>query len=175
MKSFEHLFEGLTIRRVLWVTVVAAAAAGAVVWLFINTYLDLLVTALCVGYTSMVLFTVAGNIRQSRVPREAMQILAIIAGSVLGTILAGLVKGRAFSTMFSERMWVSSGATASIGIENVVVNDATGTGAAGRPAEKWARPLRSVPGEKFAYDNAIVRKFIVATSVAGAPCGMIDL
>ena len=105
MKSFEHLFEGLTIRRVLWVTVVAAAAAGAVVWLFINTYLDLLVTALCVGYTSMVLFTVAGNIRQARVPREAMQILAIIAGSVLGTILAGLVKGRAFSTMFSERMW----------------------------------------------------------------------
>ena len=105
VKSFEHLFEGLTIRRVLWVTAVAAAAAGAVVWLFINTYLDLLVTALCVGYTSMVLFTVAGNIRQSRVPREAMQILAIIAGSVLGTILAGLVKGRAFSTMFSERMW----------------------------------------------------------------------
>lgn len=105
MKSFEHLFEGLTIGRVLWVTVVAAAAALAVVWLFINTYLDLLVTALCVGYTSMVLFTVAGNIRQSRVPREAMQILAIIAGSILGTILAGLVKGRAFSTMFSERMW----------------------------------------------------------------------
>ena len=78
VKSFEHLFEGLTIRRVLWVTVVAAAAAAAVVWLFFNTYLDLLVTALCVGYTSMVLFTVAGNIRQSRVPREAMQILAKI-------------------------------------------------------------------------------------------------
>jgi signal transduction histidine kinase len=105
VKSFEYLFEGLSIRRVLWVTAVAAAAAGAVVWLFINTYLDLLVTALCVGYTSMVLFTIAGNIRQSRVPREAMQILAIIAGSILGTILAGLVKGRAFSTMFSERMW----------------------------------------------------------------------
>ena len=92
-------------RRVLWVTAVAAAAAGAVVWLFINTYFDLLVTALCVGYTSMVLFTIAGNIRQSRVPREAMQILAIIAGSVLGTILAGLVKGRSFHTMFNEKMW----------------------------------------------------------------------
>jgi CubicO group peptidase (beta-lactamase class C family) len=36
------------------------------------------------------------------------------------------------------------------------VNDATGTGAAGRPAETWGRPLRSAPGEKFAYDNAIV-------------------
>jgi len=36
------------------------------------------------------------------------------------------------------------------------VNDATGTGAAGRPADTWARPLRSDPGEKFAYDNAII-------------------
>jgi signal transduction histidine kinase len=105
VKSFEHLFEGLTVRRVLWVTAVSAAAAASVVWFFYNTYLDLLVTALCVGYTSMVLFTVAGNIRQSRVPREAMQILAIIAGSALGTILAGLVKGRSLSTLVNERLW----------------------------------------------------------------------
>lgn len=99
-----HLLEGLTLRRVLGVTAVCAAAAGAVVWIFLNTYLDLLVTALCVGYTSMLLFTVAGNIRQSVLPREAMQILAIIAGSVLGTILAGLVKGRGLEHMFSERL-----------------------------------------------------------------------
>jgi CubicO group peptidase (beta-lactamase class C family) len=36
------------------------------------------------------------------------------------------------------------------------VNDAAGTGAAGRPAESWARPLRNVPGEKFDYDNTII-------------------
>lgn len=36
------------------------------------------------------------------------------------------------------------------------VNDPTGTAGAGRPAETWARPLRSAPGEKFAYDNAII-------------------
>jgi sensor histidine kinase YesM len=111
--SQPHLLEGLTPRRVLWVTAICAAAAGAVVWIFLNTYLDLLVTALCVGYTSMLLFTVAGNIRQSVFPREAMQILAIIAGSVLGTIVAGLVKGRTLSHMFAERL---SGVAVSMGL-----------------------------------------------------------
>jgi hypothetical protein len=99
-----HLFEGLTIRRVLWVTAICAAAAGAVVRFFINTYLDLLVTALCVGYTSMLLFTVASNLRAARLPREALQLLAIVAGSILGTIFAGVVKGRDLGTMFSERL-----------------------------------------------------------------------
>jgi sensor histidine kinase YesM len=108
-----HLFEGLTPRRVAWVTVICAAAAGAVVWIFLNTYLDLLVTALCVGYTSMLLFTLATNLRQSRLPREAMQVLAIVAGSILGTILAGLVKGRTFSMMFTEKL---SGVAISMGL-----------------------------------------------------------
>jgi len=104
MSSHSHLFEGLTVRRVLWVTVICAAATGTVVWIFINTYLDLLVTALCVGYTSMLLFTVAGNIRQNRLPREAMQLLAVVVGSVLGTSIAGFVKGRDLSQMFTERL-----------------------------------------------------------------------
>ncbi len=99
-----YLLEGLTVRRVLWVTVICMVATGTVVWLFINTYLDLLVTALCVGYTSMVLFTIGGNMRQNLLPREAMQVLAVIAGSVLGTILAGFVKGRDLAGMFSERL-----------------------------------------------------------------------
>ncbi|MGZ5034317.1 MAG: sensor histidine kinase [Usitatibacter sp.] len=113
MNSLWYLFEGLTARRVAWVTVTCAAAAGAVVWLFINTYLDLLVTALCVGYTSMLLFTIATNLRQARFPREAMQVLAIVAGSILGTIVAGFVKGRSISTMFNERL---SGVAISMGL-----------------------------------------------------------
>jgi signal transduction histidine kinase len=104
LNSYAYLFEGLTVRRVLAVTAICAAAAGAVVWLFLNTYRDLLVSALCVGYISMVLFTIAGNIRQERVPREVMQVLAIVVGSFLGTILAGLVKGRDLRQMFSERL-----------------------------------------------------------------------
>ena len=104
MKSYSHLLEGLTVKRVLWVTAICAAATGTVVWLFFNTYLDLLVTALCVGYTSMLLFTVAGNVRQQQLPREAMQVLAVVSGSVLGTILAGFVKGRDITGMFTERL-----------------------------------------------------------------------
>ena len=104
MKSYAYLFEGLTVRRVLAVTAICAAAAGAVIWLFLNTYQDLLVSALCVGYTSMVLFTIAGNIRQSRVPREAMQLAAIVLGSFIGTVLAGLLKGRDVRQMFVERL-----------------------------------------------------------------------
>jgi signal transduction histidine kinase len=99
-----HLFEGLTVRRVLWVTLICALAAGAVVRFFLNRYLDLLVTALCVGYTSMLLYTVASNLREGRIPRAGLQLLAIVAGSVLGTLLAGVVKGRDISSMFSERL-----------------------------------------------------------------------
>jgi len=117
-----HLFEGLTVRRVLWVTVTCMAATGTLVWIFINTYLDLLVTALCVGYTSMVLFTIAGNIRQSRLPREVAEVLAVIAGSMVGTILAWIVKGRDLSTMFSERLvGVVISMSLGIGISCVVV------------------------------------------------------
>ena len=107
------LLEGLTPRRVLVVTAVSAAAAAAVVGFFLNSYLDLLVTALCVGYTSMVLYTAASNLRAPRIPREALQVLAIVAGSVLGTLLAGLVKGRSITAMFAERL---SGVAISMGL-----------------------------------------------------------
>ena len=99
-----HLLEGLTARRVLYVTVTCMVATAMVVGFFINTYLDLLLTALCVGYTSMVLFTIAGNVRQSRLPREGMQVLAVIVGSVLGTIIASILKGRDLSTILTERL-----------------------------------------------------------------------
>jgi hypothetical protein len=104
LKSYAYLFEGLTVRRVLVVTLICATAAAMVVRGFLNTYSDLLVSALCVGYTSMVLFTMAGNIRQSRIPREVMQVAAIVVGSFLGTTLAGVVKGRDVRHMFTERL-----------------------------------------------------------------------
>jgi sensor histidine kinase YesM len=95
------------------VTATCAAAALAVVWLFFNTYWDLLVSALCVGYTSMLLYTIAGNIRQRAMPREAMQVLAIVIGSFVGTVLAGLIKGRNLGSMFSERL---AGVTITMGL-----------------------------------------------------------
>jgi signal transduction histidine kinase len=103
-RSASSLLEGLTVRRFLAVTALCAAAALAVVRLFYNTYWDLLVSALCVGYTSMLLFTIAGNLRQRFLPREALQVLAVLVGSFLGTVLTGLVKGRDLSEMFHERL-----------------------------------------------------------------------
>jgi len=108
-----QLLEGLTLRRILWVTAICAVASGAASWIFVNTYFDLLLTALPVGYTSMLLFTAASNVRQAAMPREAMQILAIVAGSILGTILAGLLKGRDITQMFHERL---AGVTISMGL-----------------------------------------------------------
>ena len=108
-----QLLEGLTLRRILWVTAICALASGAASWIFVNTYFDLLLTALPVGYTSMLLFTAASNVRQAAMPREAMQILAIVAGSILGTILAGLLKGRDITQMFHERL---AGVTISMGL-----------------------------------------------------------
>ncbi len=110
---YAYLFEGLTLRRVLAVSAICVAFAAACVWFFLNTFLDLLVSALCVGYTSMVLFTIAGNVRQSRLRREHMQVLAIIAGSFLGTILAGVVKGRDLTQMFTEKL---SGVSITMGL-----------------------------------------------------------
>ena len=68
MNRYAYLFEGLSLRRVLLVSALCAFVASVSVWLFVNTWVDLLVSALCVGYTSMVLFTVATNLRQRRIP-----------------------------------------------------------------------------------------------------------
>jgi sensor histidine kinase YesM len=113
MENPIHLLDGLTVRRVLAVTALCVVASLSIVWLFSNTYWDLLVSALCVGYTSMLLFTWAGNVRQARLPREAMQVLAVVAGSFLGTLLAGLVKGRTLTHMFTERL---AGVTITMGL-----------------------------------------------------------
>jgi len=99
-----YLVEGLTVRRVVAVTVVCIAATAFLVGFFQNTFLDLAVSALCVGYTMMVLFTIAGNLRVAWPNRVTRQMLAVVLGSFLGTLLAGLVKGRNIASMFSERM-----------------------------------------------------------------------
>ncbi len=86
---------------------IAVLVAGSMVWFFENEFLDLLVSTLCVGYTTMILFTMAGNlaiVRRGLIPREAAQIVAVIAGSAFGTVLTGIVKGRGVETIFTERL-----------------------------------------------------------------------
>jgi signal transduction histidine kinase len=102
---YSYLFEGLRFSRIAWTTAISAAAAGVVVWFFSNTYIDLLVSALCMGYSIMLAITIAGNVRQQRIPREAAQMLGVVLGSSLGILLVGVVKGRDLLTMFTERLW----------------------------------------------------------------------
>jgi signal transduction histidine kinase len=102
---YAHLFDGLTPKRVGVVSLLCLWAAASTVWFFKNTFLDLLVSALCVGYTCMVFFTVATNLQQRRVPPWVAQVASIILGSFAGTVLTGLVKGRDIATMFSERFF----------------------------------------------------------------------
>jgi sensor histidine kinase YesM len=101
------LFEELTLRRVGSVTVIALFVAASMVWFFDNEFLDLLVSTLCVGYTTMLLFTMAGNlsfVRSGKVAREVAQIVAVIMGSALGTVVTGVVKGRPLATLLTERL-----------------------------------------------------------------------
>ena len=105
--TWRPLWDGLSLRRLGWVTMIALVAAGSMVWFFGNEFLDLLVSTLCVAYTTMLLFTMAANLRivqRGRVPREAAQILAVIAGSALGTVVAGAVKGRGLEELLTERL-----------------------------------------------------------------------
>ena len=104
MERPTYLIEGLTVRRVIAVTVICIAATAVLVGFFQNTFLDLTVSALCVGYTMMVLFTIAGNLRVAWPNRVTRQMLAVVLGSFLGTVLAGLLKGRNIGSMFTERM-----------------------------------------------------------------------
>ena len=94
--------QGLTWRRVAWTVVLSALVAASLVGVFINTYLDLLVSALCVGFSIMLLVTIAGNARTRRLPREALMLFAVIAGSVIGTIITSMVKGRNPVTMLQH-------------------------------------------------------------------------
>jgi LytS/YehU family sensor histidine kinase len=55
----------------------------------------------------MLLFTLAGNlsfVQSGRVPREAAQIVAVIMGSAVGTVVTGVVKGRELETLLTERL-----------------------------------------------------------------------
>ena len=101
------LLEGLTWRRVAWTIALAALVAGVIVGFFQNTYFDLLVSALCVGFSIMLLVTVAGNLRIRGLPREARQLIAVVLGSVIGTMITSLVKGRNPVAMLQhdEALW----------------------------------------------------------------------
>lgn len=115
VNSVAHLLEGLTFRRAAAVTALSGTVAVVLgsSGVFTNALWELVVIALCVGYTSMLLFTVAGNMPQRRVPRPAMQVLGVVLGSIIGTVLGAVVRGTRFADIVSERLM---GASVTIGL-----------------------------------------------------------
>ena len=91
MKSYAYLLEGLTIRRVLVVSVICLVAAAIVVRSVLNTY-GLAAIRPVRGIHEHGAVHIAGNFRQRRVPREVMQVAAIVAGSFLGTVVATILR-----------------------------------------------------------------------------------
>ena len=86
-----HLFEGLTVRRVIAVTVICFAAAFCIRPFFINPLIEQLLIATCIGYTSMLLFTIATNL-EIGVPREVRQVLSVFVGSFLLEIFFSILQ-----------------------------------------------------------------------------------
>ncbi|MEO8133651.1 MAG: histidine kinase [Betaproteobacteria bacterium] len=107
MMVLPRLLTGLSWPRAAWTALLAALVAAATVAFFRNTYLDLLVSALCVGFSIMLLVTIAGNARLRRLPREALMMFAVVAGSFLGTLITSVVKGRNPLTMLQmeDALW----------------------------------------------------------------------
>jgi sensor histidine kinase YesM len=105
--TLPRLLEGIGWRRIAWTVALAAGVAGVIVKFFENTYLDLLVSSLCVGFSIMVLMTIAGNLRLRRIPREARLALAVVLGSFVGTIITSIVKGRnpVLMLQHDEALW----------------------------------------------------------------------
>jgi hypothetical protein len=101
------LLDGLTWRRIAWTAALAAGAAAVSVRFFVKTYLDLMVSALCVGFSIMLLVTIAGNMRMPAIPRELRMALGVVIGSFAGTIITSVVKGRNPITMWQhdEGLW----------------------------------------------------------------------
>ena len=115
MNKYAYLFEGLSLKRVAITALIAVVVTSVIVWGLENTFLDLLVTALCLAMTVMVTVTVAGNMRQRWISREAAQLLAVIPGAMLGTLFTVIVKGRTLAYLIGDEHWRVI-TTASLGI-----------------------------------------------------------
>ncbi len=147
------LFPGLTLMRVGRVTTIAFLVDAAVIRFFEDAFLDLLVATLCVGYVTMVLFTMAGNLRivqRGAFPREAAQIIAVIVGSLAGTILTVLIKERPLDTMFAERL-AGFVATCGMGIGfGTPAHVGAAAAACARPAARPCSGSRRVSAARWA-------------------------
>jgi sensor histidine kinase YesM len=112
-------FHGLTWKAAGQVFVVNTLVTAGLKLLGIdNPFPDLLVSAQIVGFSIMLAVYAAANARPRRLlPRPGLLALSVVLGSLVGTVLVVLVKGRSVTAMFGdmEALWRFS-TTAGLGI-----------------------------------------------------------
>lgn len=94
-----NLLHGLTGRRLLWAllinSLVAVLGAQGEVW---PSFQHAMISAQIVGLSIMLCWTIASNAWLSWLPPLGMQLLSIVAGSTLGTLLVILVKSNLYDS-----------------------------------------------------------------------------
>jgi sensor histidine kinase YesM len=101
MNQFGYLFRGLTFQRLLATAGICALVAFPLVWVFEPGYPYILLSTLCVGFTITLAFTVAGNLPQTRIPRAAAQMIAVLIAAPVGTLLTAFVRGGSLVGIFT--------------------------------------------------------------------------
>ncbi len=98
-----ELLQGVTWRRIAITFVVNTIVVAFVVLGVDNTFPDLLITGQVLGFSIMFAVSIAGNIVLPRVPRPVAQLAGVVLGSVVGTVLVVLVKGRDLGAILYEK------------------------------------------------------------------------
>jgi sensor histidine kinase YesM len=114
-----QVFAGVTRRRVAITFLVSTIVVAAIklVLRLENTFPDLLVSGLVLGYSIMFAVTAAGNLSLRWVPRPVAQLIAVVLASLVGTVLVILVKGRNLFDTFAEWEGISRfSTTATLGM-----------------------------------------------------------
>lgn len=100
-----ELLQGVSWRRVGITFVVNTIAVAIIKWMFHadNPFADLLISGQVVGFSIMFAVSVAGNLPLRRTPRPVAQLAGVVLGSLVGTVLVVLVKGRDLAAILYER------------------------------------------------------------------------
>ena len=97
------LLKGVTWRRVAITFVINTAVVALIEWLGIeNPFLDLLVTGQIIGFSIMLAVSAAGNMNLRRITKPVAQLIAVVVGSLIGTVLVVIVKGHDLIATFTK-------------------------------------------------------------------------
>ena len=86
-------------------------------WEITNPFPDLLISGQVIGFSIMFAVSAVGNLNLRRISRPVAQLIAVVLGSVGGTALVVIVKGRDLVATLSQREGIHIfSSTAMIGV-----------------------------------------------------------